>query len=102
MTAGPCVSLAKVELIIHDERNHPPRRSEAQPQWAVARRLVGQVSQCAASSHQPVLVGTEDTSDRSCRAACPHRSREREYSISSQHIWSPARRVERRGTPANV
>src|SRR3954454_3297816 len=34
MTAGPCVSLAKIELIIHDKRNHPPRRSEAQPHWA--------------------------------------------------------------------
>ena len=33
MTAGPCASLAKIELIIDDERNHPPRRSEAQPHW---------------------------------------------------------------------
>ena len=37
MTAGPCVSLAKIELIIQDERNHPPRRSEAQPHWGFCR-----------------------------------------------------------------
>src|SRR5262245_3204758 len=28
MTAGPCVSEPKNKLIIHDERNHSPRRSE--------------------------------------------------------------------------
>ena len=33
MTAGPCVSLANIGLIIHDERNDPPRRSEAEPHW---------------------------------------------------------------------
>ena len=27
------MSLAKIELIIDDEHNHPPRRSEAQPHW---------------------------------------------------------------------
>ena len=36
MTASPCVSLAKSKLIIRDERNHPPRRSEAEPHWCCA------------------------------------------------------------------
>src|SRR5215207_4534163 len=33
MTAGPCESLVKIELIIDGGRNDPPRRSEAKPLW---------------------------------------------------------------------
>src|SRR5512132_357856 len=33
MTAGPCVSLARIYLIIRSGRCHAPRRSEAEPHW---------------------------------------------------------------------
>ena len=38
MTAGPCVSLGKPESIIDGERNHWPRRSEAEPHWLLGCR----------------------------------------------------------------
>src|SRR4051812_21512325 len=56
MTAGPCVSLAKIELIIHDKRNHPPRRSEAQPHWPYVGQMTTHILGLTARRESSVNV----------------------------------------------
>src|SRR5262245_32217455 len=53
MTAGPCASMAKIELIINDERHHSPRRSEAEPHWVHGTALarLGILNHIVAARH---------------------------------------------------